>query len=510
MNISGKYTIKIKKENKTIKEFSQKNNLTDLGKKQILDILSYGIKNQYGFEVIDLSNGYLEKDGKTYNYYSSFFGWNEVNHPFNVNIEDSGYKILKESEIAKQVLTQNNTLSEEQSNVILKKENNITLDWGTKSSTSGSNNGENLSSYKVWFNIAIGRVDTEQKVELPINSDTEESISEYEIKLEGYPIVKGSVVIKSDTIPENPIYDEDKDYIVDYDKGIIKIINKELFNNLSESDIINNTISISYTWCGTKYIKELKNGICGVYLYAYPSVNTNSSMWNNNNYFGMGCFSSDLGKTWGDVSFPWRGTPDNMKQFVSVGNDSRSCMPMTGFSTKNSKNEHYYLTMPWTFNQPTDFCFSYCSSGEYSFFIKNLLFIIPEIQPNIPQIIGLGTNDSDEISFSNFVLKKELEWAGVTYEQEDKEFLNPIATWKAYLDTDEGNDIEFKEIGLFFNNLETQEKPGWGYLVRTNENMELFSRAVFKNEEGLATSWTKTNDEMIEISYSLIFTENGE
>ena len=476
-----------KKNNKSKKSIFQKNLITADGKKKILNMLSYNLNGSYGYKFAKkIVNGSFELNGKTFNYKSSFFNWGKINHPFNT----SNYTELPETEIAKQVLTENYNLNEIQADKILNPDNKQRIDWGlADSKTSGSNNGYELSSYKTWFNVGIGMVEQEEKFTLPLSNENSEILnSENEIKLLGSPIYKDTVKIISTIIPDAKPYKENSDYSIDYKTGKLKIINSDLRNNLSETGIVRNEIKINYVWNGARYIDELKNGICGVYVNAQPSIKNDSSSYGDENYFGMGTFSCDNGNTWEGYSFPWKGLP--LKN-LNHSTDARAGMNMTGFNSINTEFDHYFPTFPYTFINPTNFAFAFCTNGENSFQIRNLNFLVPDFPP-------FTLNEIELISGENKI-KKQVEWCGIG-EEEGKIF----SEWKIYLDADEGNEMVFDSISTYFNNSMRELKDGWNEMQYPEVGNIQFSNALFSEQ------WEKNSDEVIEVSYRIYFNESEE
>ena len=488
----GCYKIKILDKNNTEKKsISQKNSITPEGKKKILDMLSYNPTTTFGYKKANIANGtFTLESGEICRYKTSLFGWKKINHPFNFdNPNYSSYKELSESEIARQIITENNNLTEEQSDRILKIENNLKVDWGCNNSkTEGSNNGYTLNSYKVWFNIGIGMVDQEETFDL-----SEEGIinADNEITLLGNPIYPKTVELISTVVENAKPYTYGDDYIIDYSKGILTIKNEEIknaFYNKDSDKKISNVLKITYTWNGARHIDELKNGICGIYINAQPSIKSNCSSIGANNYFGMGTFSYDNGENWEGYSFPWKGIP--LKEINKNSNDPRSGMNLTSFYSTNTEFEHYFPTFPYTFINPTNFSFAFSSDGENSFFIKNLNFLVPDFPPFTLQEIGL-ISDAKEI-------KKSIEWSGM-----GEDDTGTFAEWKAYLDTNEGNGLEFKSIKTYFNNnMKNQEKYGWNEMEYPESGKTDFSEADFTQ------TFTKGKDELIEISYRIYFSED--
>lgn len=498
----GCYKIKIfNKNNVEKKSIYQKNNITEDGRKKILDMLTYNPMGTYGYKKAE-NQGTFEKDGKKISYRNSFFGWGSVSHPFN---KEGSYTTLAETEIAKNILTENDSLTEEQADRILKVNNNLRINWGAnKSETNGNNNGYDLSSYKVWFNISIGMVDWKEEIELPLIDDENNDIinADNEIKLFGSPIYPNTVKIINTKIPDVKHYDEKKDenyrggdkyYSVDYEKGVLKL-SDDLREELQTKD--RNEIKITYIWNGARYIDELKNGICGIYVNAQPSVKTNSSSYGSQNYFGMGTFSYDMGKNWQGYSFPWKGQP--------IENLDKNSSPvfgknMTAFYSTNTEFEHYFPTFPYTFINPTNFAFAFSSNGENSFYIKNLNFLVPDIPPFTIQEIGIVSGE--------YEIKKQIEWQGVGEENGEV-----YAEWKTYLDINEGGGKTFDTIRTYFNEKTKNAKDGWNENTNDGWNeMEYpeFGQTIF-SEAKFSESWEKTEDDLIEISYRIYFNEVSE
>ena len=492
----GCYKIKFFDRNKLEKKsIYQKNSITELGKKKVLDMLSYNLSGSYGYKIAkNITNGYFLLNGKKIEYYSSFFNWGEVSHPFNTS---GSYSTLPESEIAKQVLTENYNLTEKQADRILSPENKKRVDWGlSDSQTSGSNNGYALSSYKTWFNVGIGMVDQEEKFTLPLLNENGDLIdADNQIKLFGSPIYKKTVTLISETIPDSRPYVEGSDYKIDYDNGVLTILNDNLRKNLSETGEKRNQIKITYTWNAARYIDELKNGICGVYINAQPSMKLDSSSSGYENYFGMGTFSCDNGKKWSGYSFPWKGLP--LENINNNSTDARVGMNMTGFFSSNTEFDHYFPTFPYTFVNPTNFSFAFSTNGENSFQIRNLNFLVPDFpSPTINEI---------EVVSENETIKKQVEWCGIG--NDDEKF---FAEWKMYLDADEGNDIDFSSIKSYFSNEMNNLKYGWNEMQYPEYGDIIFSEANFLDDENNPTSWKKNNDEVVEISYRIYFNESAE
>lgn len=491
----GCYKIKFLDKNKSEKKsVCQKNTITEEGRKKILDMLSYNLSGSYGYKIAK-NNGYFYLDDKKVEYYTSFFGWGEVNHPFNTS---GSYSILSETEIAKQVLTENYNLTEKQADRILSPENKKRVDWGlSDSKTSGSNNGYALSSYKTWFNVGIGMVDQEEEFTLPLLNENSDLIdADNQIKLFGSPIYKKTVTLISETIPDSRPYAEGTDYNIDYDKGVLTILNNNLRKNLSETEEKRNQIKITYTWNAAKHIDELKNGICGVYINAQPSMKSDSSSSGSENYFGMGTFSCDNGKKWSGYSFPWKGLP--LENINNNSTDARVGMNMTGFFSSNTEFDHYFPTFPYTFANPTNFAFAFSTNGENSFQIRNLNFLVPDFPtPTINEIAVVSENEK---------IKKQVEWCGIG-EEEEKYF----AEWKMYLNADEGNDIEFSSIESYFSEYDMKDlKDGWNEMQYPEYGDIIFSEAKFLDAKNNPTSWKKNNDEVVEISYRIYFNETAE
>ena len=522
----GCYKISVFDKNKNEKKsIYRKNNITKDGKKKILDMFSFRPNGTFGYKKAEkIYEGSFQLNGKTCKYKSSFFGWGIVNHPFTSST-------LSETSIAKNVLTEGGSLSERDVDRILKTNNTLKIDWGKNisytSDSSSNDGGYGLNSQRVWFNIAFGTVEQTEKFVLPIIDDPEIEKMGYftkyelgengnvtkpegvtivnadgEIKLLGHKIYKGSVSVKGivTTSPKN--YTEGNDYQIDYENGKL-IINSEMRENLyvednsntnnsnpesTENKIIRNEIEITYTWCGAEYIDELKKGICGVYVNAQPSVQSNSSSSGNNNYFGMGTFSCDCGKSWGGYSFPWKGQPLENINFSNYSSEGKN---MTAFYSLNTEFEHYFPTFPYVFVNPTNFAFAFCSSGTNSFHIRNLNFLIPDFpQPSLQEIELVGDDEKS--------IKKPIEWSGVG---EDENGI--YAEWKTYIETTEANNMEINKVKTYFSNQMKNQESGWQTIEYPEIGTELFSEATFDDSQ------IKNNDESIEVSYRIYFEGGG-
>lgn len=106
------------------------------------------------------------------------------------------------------------------------------------------------------------------------------------------------------------------------------------------------------------------------------------------------------------------------------------------------------------------------------------IFVQENKLPESPSIIKLGTgnletNSTDE-NLNNFVSNVNID---------SIEIENNIVRYNSYLLEDELNDIEFKEIGLFFKD--------------ENNNEKMFARSVFP------VSWTKSQGQVVKIYYEL-------
>ena len=489
----GCYKIKFFDKNKNeIKSIYQKNTITDSGKKKILDMLSFNLTDTYGYKKADIHKGKFSLNGVEKKYKTSFFGWEQVSHPFNV----LGSRItLPETEISKNTLTEKNNLSEEKADKILNIQNKTRIDWGSTDSGTYS-----LDSYKVWFNVAIGVVDEIEEFELPLINETSEILNEEnEIKLLGTPIYPNSVTLKSKVIANHEEYEEGKDFKINYKNGILKILNDELreikekvnsknsdnTSGLETPNNIRNIIEITYKWNAARYIDELKNGICGVYINAQPSIKNDSSSYGEKCFFGMGSFSSNLGETWEGYSFPWKGTP--LKKINEMNQtDARAGMNLTAFHSLNTEYEHYFPTFPYTFMNPTSFSFAFSSDGKNSFQIKNLNFLVPNFPPPTLQ----------EIVLNNTIIK-QIEWSGSGIDDNGY-----FAEWKTCLDAEEAIGVSFTNISTRYSLAQIKKNNinGWNEIEFPETGSETFSRATFEE------AWTKEN-ELIEVSYRIYFSE---
>jgi hypothetical protein len=163
-------------------------------------------------------------------------------------------------------------------------------------------------------------------------------------------------------------------------------------------------------------------------------------------------------------------------------------MNMTGFNSINTEFDHYFLTFPYTFINPTNFAFAFCTNGENSFQIRNLNFLVPDFPP-------FTLNEIELISGENRI-KKQVEWCGIG-EEEGKIF----SEWKIYLDADEGNEMIFDSISTYFNNSMRELKDGWNEMQYPEVGNVKFSNALFSEQ------WEKNSDEVIEVSYRIYFNE---
>ena len=495
----GAYKISFLDKNKNEKKsIYQKNKITANGRKKILDMLSYNPVDTFGYKKAEkIYEGTLVKDGKKRNYKSSFFGWKKTNHPF---LETSEFS---EVGYAKEVLTENGSLDERSADRILKTDNRLRISWGKNKSGISE-----LNSYKTWFVIALGIVEEVEEFALPIkdnsssssSSSTNESSSssssiindDNQIKLFGSPIYKVEKVVS--TNHNSPItYKEGSDYSIDYENGILTVSDEMRKNLGGENEIIRNEIEITYTWNGSRYIDELKNGICGVYVNAQPSVKSDSSSFGINNYFGMGTFSYDNGKTWQGYSFPWKGQPlTEINKFTSYNNNAYVGKNMTAFFSLNTEFEHCFPTFPYSFISPTNFAFAFCTDEKNPFHIKNLNFLVPDFPPPTLQEIELSNGKNS--------VKKQIEWSGVGNDDDG----NVYAEWKTYLDLDEGNDITFTKINTYFSEKIYEigdDYKGWVEMTYPETGKIDFSEATLENPI------EKIEDDLIEISYRIYFDE---
>jgi hypothetical protein len=442
------------------------------------------------------------KNNSNKKYYSSFFEYGTVNHPF----KGGRYPTLPENSIAQEVITQNNTLSYQEANRVLDIENKQKVDWGTAKITSDYK----LDSYKNWFIITFGMIDEKIKVNLPIIDD------DCYIQLPHKNILKDKIKITS-IIDNNYIsYYLGSNFTVDWENGIVHFIKNEtnnicvtknFYENVDSSDSSsysnvgykNNIVEIEYKWSCAKDIPELKNGVCGLYVNAKPSVVYNSSTYLETNYFGIGCFSCDYGNTWNGSVIPWKG--QEIKNFNLLGTNSYYSHNMTGFFALGYKEEHVFLTLPYATISPTNFAFAFSTNGENSFFMKNLVFLTNSATPNSPCEILLSNqktiNDDSSTSDSNSVveIKTKVEWCGIKEDENGSVY----AEWKGYLYPDEGNEIDFKSVNMLFSNT----------LTETSEIKYPDSANIKFSSTDFEETWQKNANETIEVSYKIFFSNNS-
>ena len=69
------------------------------------------------------------------------------------------------------------------------------------------------------------------------------------------------------------------------------------------------------------------------------------------------------------------------------------------------------------------------------------------------------------------------------------------------MDADEANDVNFKFIRTYYNDNMNNIKDGWNEIEYPKIGDIMFSEAEFTEE------WTKNENDMIEISYRIYFSE---
>lgn len=111
---------------------------------------------------------------------------------------------------------------------------------------------------------------------------------------------------------------------------------------------------------------------------------------------------------------------------------------------------------------------------------------------NPPCVIGLGSNDTEaKITDNSLIDNEAIKWF-ITKHKFVENNNNFKITYNIRINRDEGNNKQFKEIGLFFNDgqqINSGDQP--------NNINNLFSRGIFN------TPWSKTNSDLVDVDYTI-------
>ena len=112
-------------------------------------------------------------------------------------------------------------------------------------------------------------------------------------------------------------------------------------------------------------------------------------------------------------------------------------------------------------------------------------------------VMKFGTGKT-EVEYEQNSLENEVYSQVVSYTKK----LDNTITYIVDIPKDKCNDIDIYEIGMFFRY--DNVNPSQQHVKQTVKNANtMFSRAIFKNENGEPISWIKNSNENISIAYEL-------
>lgn len=129
--------------------------------------------------------------------------------------------------------------------------------------------------------------------------------------------------------------------------------------------------------------------------------------------------------------------------------------------------------------------------------IYNISLFSPNTLPQPPMVMKFGTGKT-EVEYEQNSLENEVYSQVVSYTKK----LDNTITYIVDIPKDKCNDIDIYEIGMFFRY--DNVNPSQQHVKQTVKNANtMFSRAIFKNENGEPISWIKNSNENISIAYEL-------
>ena len=478
INLVGKYKVEIKDRNGDVVDMRESYNvITTKGRERILDIWSQNYydttnshKHMYGIEEVDLrptvlSNGSIRKtsffnvgtlydprdgDGRNMNYYDSY-------------INDSG---------------------EEVSDSIFDKDSQ-------KVALFSGGPGDNPNFMEYWHCIDLNRVETKDEQHTIVYASGEDVYNLYGSNLKYDYNSDRQYALKVWNSTKTIVYNINTDYTFDREAGTVTFLES---GNITDGSLVR----MDYKWHD---VSPFEGGCCGMYMYCWPRANEGTLY--HRSYMASGRYSHTGGESWEADSWPWKGKPERSSYWSwhDVGyHDYNDYISMLQFLPSFSGGyERYFMTYPYVMNKPTNLAF--LAQFSYSpMWIKDWKFFKPRHQPQTPQVLALGT-DATSPSVSDTALGSEIIRLNVSSKSRPS---NGLGRWKAYLDYHEGNDVTYKEVGLFYGDKWlNSEEGGFTYFAPININNcnELFSRTTYD------TPWSKTSDQTVEITYELLMAE---
>lgn len=541
MKIIGKYSfVKRNKKNEIIGKFEKFNTITSLGRKRVLELLSEdsssgSFDNMFGIKQLDLTpfkirpvfgNGsttnqsgnseFIFDSGNEWDVISTFFNCGVLKSPFQYGSYTDSYIWFNNYDESINGYDSNMT------DKLLEKDNRFSVTW-----KKGTTTTDKLQNF---HNIDFNKVTCKQKINVSgidiayelwdgntLNSSNE--IEKKEIVFKYFPINEEENFF-SDTVGRLP-NDQNKlksdeclsvkakykngDQYISLDPTTDYILNKNSKTIVLKNNyFIGRTTEVIVEYQVHILTEEFKNGICGFYLdytYAENTMNAPKGSFSDQNIFGNGSFSIDGGESWDKyICFPWGGSP------IKKYNDDNSPY----FSGKNSfwindyadgVSKHYFVFFPYVFKNATNFSFYKRLLDNNIIQIKKVNLLVSNFGKQTPQVLALGSGEG-EVNVNNQSLTNPEIYLDVQRWYSDDE--NSLIGWKANLDFETGNGINFKEIGLFYGDSYIKDGVGgWTHIkpIEKSDCTKLFSRALLEEN-----SFIKNEDESIEVTYELRIT----
>ena len=281
----------------------------------------------------------------------------------------------------------------------------------------------------------------------------------------------------------------------DYDKSNV-FYDKE--NNIDNSFIdFNNFILTDNTYATIDQIREGKQSISigftnGACLVAALNVDAEMMAYNNENnneeisfgieYRGI----NDI--TWKDIpcnyTIPCDGKRHNLTFFVCPNIPPFVFLPTTGL-------KFYFNVKPNSLSKTNTLV------GK----IYNVSIFEPNFYPQPPMVMKVGSGTS-EVNSSQTNLENFQYSQVISYIRKN----NNTVSYIIEIPRDQIlNDIS--EIGMFYRY--DNVNPTHQHIKQTVKNANtMFSRAIFKNDDGTIEPWTKEKDQEVSISYDLTVENN--
>lgn len=563
MKIVGKYSfIKRDKNNNVISKKQQYNTITNLGQKQILDLLLYStpvnnFKGMIGYDVLDLStykikpvfsngdtkivkqnyinqlvsddysdqNPTLDKwENREWTVQSSFFfdkkwGGNtfKLNKVFdctamsNYDYSFSWRNFIKRDSFSKQDV-----------DAILNKDHKTYVNWGGYYSPNNYDalfyqNIQNIDFFRVYCRQRVIVFKSSQQIDLWKGRIQGESWND-ELKVVykkdlSQTYNSGNFCFRAKyraygSTGQFTYFTNSTDIIISDTKGTVTLASP-VFPSIKNQQ---QGIEVILQYYVHYKDEQLKNGICGMYLdYNFVQKN-NQNYFSKRSFFGNGIFSSNGGKSWDNyMCFPWAGTPKTYgKCYYLSFNNNNSWFSSGGLDTYNSPsllttsqkqdgiNQHYYSFYPYVYKNPTNFCFLTFFKDQI-IKIQNFLFLVPKFKPQVPRAFVFGNGNQYQQSQEDVKLQNECLKLDATQCQTTSE--NGIIKWKTLLDFEQANDFTINQVGLVFGNQNLKQVKGNWYCLKNIVKQDcnsLFSRVR------LQTPIQKTDQQALQVIYELV------